>query len=719
MLALQPWRRRLAEVLSAGGLPAEQALRAEMTLRPIVRFRQQPALALIAASDIVIPPHERMMVWTSFLGAPENVNVSSRGTSKTTAVCVLAAGAMAMLLAKKKMLTLSSTGFRGGQTILNDMEAWAVGGRWDSQGEVPFVERSIERGVASKALLHRAQNYWLMKFRSHSSIKTLPTNNPDKIRGERAQIVFNDEANTTDPALISEVVRPFLAVKGGFDTGGAEAQGNAIFFTSTIDHAWRPFQDTVRASREGLARDLEAQRAARRGDWALHQALERRGLLNYTHTCFDYQDLIVREVLTNRQGRKFRVVFPNGHELLGRPRLEFRDFPRGIPFTERGEDGRIRLEGYPVRALTTYPSDLNEIERPLYDGTVDESSWMAENRNVVDTAGGDTYPHGLMDKVSCVGLNAILAHGDCSKEWQAAWPEDRGYFAPIMYECDDPCVLGVDVASGSRDFAAFCIMRAGPLAQGPFNPTGTRSLGNTEWSNVVWQEQHKLLSYRDIAEKIRQFRNRYNLVFYHEPWKEDWEWCRAIGLDSGGGGLAVRDALLFLDRAESDVAEGDVRIYDPRDDETKIEAVKNDPTALPMLDIIKVSDTVNDRLVEFTLGQMKTGRLYLPKWLEESQRPDRDSKHRIGYLGARVLDHQLRRLQQKPTARARSFFMPGDDNDNKNKKDSWASFIYAAKQLRAHLLRHKVVGQRAMPKGAVVARANSARGRGRAPGSKI
>jgi hypothetical protein len=122
---------------------------------------------------------------------------------------------------------------------------------------------------------------------------------------------------------------------------------------------------------------------------------------------------------------------------------------------------------------------------------------------------------------------------------------------------------------------------------------------------------------------------------------------------------------------------------------------------------------------------MKLGKLFIPKWLDESRRPYRDNKYDIGFLGARVLDSQLRRLQQEPTAKARKFFMPGDTEDAKNKKDAWASFIYAAKQLRAHLLRLQVIQDRPPPTGASVSRINSKRNqfgggyRGRSPGGKL
>jgi hypothetical protein len=461
----------------------------------------------------------------------------------------------------------------------------------------------------------------------------------------------------------------------------------------------------------------------------MQAVLKRMGLLKYTYTCYDYTDTILREELTDREGRRYQVVYPNANELFGRKRFYFQDFETGIPYSQRGEDNRIKRDGNPVRALKTYPFELDQIERTLQDGSTDESVWLRENRNVLDTATGDVYPHGLLDRVVCFGNNAIIDADQLPKEWAEKYG-DRGFFAPVMFECDDPCVLGVDVADGARDFAAFVVIRIGSVSEGPFNPFGAKSLGKTEWSNVVWSEQHRHMSYKEIADKIKEFRLRYNLVWHNEPWKQDEDHCRAIGLDQGGGGKAVRDALLFLDRSEAERGL-DVIIYDPRDDEEKIEAVKSDNTALPMLDIVKASDILYDQLVEFSLGQMKVGRLFLPKWLDESLRPNRDSKFNTGYLGSKVLESQLRKLQQEPTARGRKFFIPSgtteaqkhraaSGNDPSKKKDSWAAFMYAVKQLRAHLARHKLIVDRPPPSGATAVKINSQKGRNaRAPGARF
>lgn len=648
-------------------------------------------------------------------------------THNSTTVCVLDSALIAMLYAKKRIVVLSATGFRGGQNILNEMERWSQG-KWDSQlPDISFVNDSIERTTNTRNLVHRAQNYWQISWGSDCITKTLPTNDEDRIRGERAHVVFLDEANISEDSLVSKVIRPFLAVKGGFDTGGANATSNMACYTLTVDYAWRSFMKTVQAAKDGIRRDFEIYHAAQRGDSETRDALTRLGSLQYTFVSFDYSDTIVREVITTRNGRKFKVKYPNANaEFLARPSLAFRDMPEGIPFTERDADGRIRIESSPLRGLTTYPIEKQGIERTLRDGSSEEASWLAENKNVVDSAAGDVYPHAVMDRVACVGDANVVPWSDCGPAWQQKYADepDRGFTPPVMYECDDPCVLGVDVANGARDFAAFSVFRVGPAAEGDFNPLGTRALGKTPWSNVVWQEQHRLMSYRDIADKIRQFKKRYNLVFHHEPWKDDWEWCRAIGCDDRGGGTAVRDELLYLNIETHNIPQGEFRIFDPLDKEEKIGFVKNDPIgtrAIPMLDMIAANDTMNDRLVEFTLGQMKVGKLFIPKWLDESRRPDRDRKYEIGYLGARVLDHQLRKLQQAPTARARKFFMPGDAEDAKNKRDAWASFIYGAKQLRAHLIRLGTISTQPPAVGGVRTTINSKRGQGgrygRSPGA--
>jgi hypothetical protein len=46
--------------------------------------------------------------------------------------------------------------------------------------------------------------------------------------------------------------------------------------------------------------------------------------------------------------------------------------------------------------------------------------------------------------------------------------------------------------------------------------------------------------------------------------------------------------------------------------------------------------------------------------------------------------------------------MKGDEETSSNKKDFWAAFIYASKQLRAHLLRQRLINDVPVATGACI-----------------
>ncbi len=121
MLQLKAWNRPIAEVLKGKDLiPAETKNEISEMWKPVLIMQEHPDIALMALSGIALPCHERQMLYVSHLGAGSNVNVSSRGTSKTTTICVLYAGVRGLLFSKRKGVTLSATGFRGSQLIFND-----------------------------------------------------------------------------------------------------------------------------------------------------------------------------------------------------------------------------------------------------------------------------------------------------------------------------------------------------------------------------------------------------------------------------------------------------------------------------------------------------------------------------------------------------------------------------------------------------------------------
>lgn len=578
-----------------------------------------------------------------------------------------------------KSILLSASGFRGGQGLFNDLSRMVRGG-WDSQKTgLEFLRMAS----TNPKIIHRAANFWAWDLANFSAFKTLPTKDPDGIRGERANLLFIDESNFVNEELITRVAVPFLNVKGDFEHGGAYAQSNAVFYTTTVDFAWRPFGRIQDGAWGELVADYEAVRAKARGDKKRYLLRASEGFAKYTYVCFDYTDTFIRQKGMTRDGRRYRVKWPN-------PKLPLQQRPGGIPFTERTRSGGMRVKGQPTAGWTTYPIDFDAVEGGLYDGSTPVEAWLSEQRNVRDTAQGDVFPQAVMDQVAFSGDRYLIPYDQCGKQWQERYSEELLDYAPsVHYRHADPCVLGVDYAGGDRDFAAFVVIRIGPMAQGTFDPmTGA---GKTPYCNVIWAEQHRMMSHEQAAEKIWQFAERYNLVYYASPGlDDDWRVCRAIGLDMRGGGVGVRDQLVHIN--SSDLKVGEYRIYDPLDTDARVQAFARDPKAKPMLDAISPTDILNDRLVEFVSGQFQKKLCYLAKFVPEALRPTEERADiSMAYNAIKTLEHQLRKIQQEPTKNARRFYMAGDVDRTDKKKDLFSAFIYGMKQVRAHLIRLRMI----------------------------
>jgi hypothetical protein len=709
MLVVPQIRQSLREVLKGPDLSAEEALEMRMLAPAVIRMQEHPDMAIELLTGIVVPPHQRTMLFQENLGSSTNLHIDSRGTSKSTTIDGLAAVHNGICYANRDGVLLHGGGFRGGQMLFNETQRWLEGG-WDSQlQEAPFFAAAIK----NPKIVTRQASYWEISFESHSKYTTLPTNDPDRILGMRAKALRIDEANITDPQLIEKTAVPFLNVKGDFRHGGAYAAANTLSFTTTIDFTFRPFQKYIRSALNAIELDFAAYKAMRKGDLVRYREHARAGLCRYTYTSFDYSDLLIRRTLTFQDGRRFQVQWPNAD-------IPLTYLMSGIPFTERGPDGVMKKESEPVEVYSSYPVNLESVEGPLRDGAADEATWKAEQRNIADAAAGDVYPHHVVDAASCFGDRYILPFDRLSDEWKRVHADtQRDYTPPVLWRCTDPCVLGIDYAGGDRDFTAYTVIRIGPMADGVFNPMTHH--GKTPWSNVIWCEQHHISSHDDVRAKLHGLLERYNIVYFLDKHETDtWTACRGVGLDMRGGGQGVRDSLVYIN--DQVVPDGSFRIYDPLDKDDRVQGFATDPGAKPMLDTIWPQDTLNEKLVEFTKGQLETNLLYLPKYLQPSERGSERALD-PAYEASKLLTQQLRKLQQELTARARRFYMPGNKETVEGKKDLWSSFIYAGKQLRAHLIRLQLVSDRKPPMGGVISRIGSKRQpmrgfNGRAVGSK-
>lgn len=709
MLQVKRIRQTLAEVLSyADRFPAEDRIVMDEVLPTIIIYQECPDIAIENTTGVVLPTHQRTTLYQCHLGYEQNINVSSRGTSKTTNVAVFYLPYKGAFFSRRKQTTLSATGFRGAQTIFNDVQRWLQGG-FDSQEVGVYTLR--DSVIKGEQIIKRSQNMWSLEWGSFSVNVALPTTDPDRILGTRANDILLDEFNIADEYLVEKVIMPFLNVTGDFRHGGAYAARNAVYFTTTIDYQWRYAQKRIQASKDSIVRDREWDRAMRRGDVNRADELEKQGILDSTYVSFDYTDVFIRRKLVTRDGRRFKVNYPDEH-------LPLTLWKEGFPFTERGEDGRMLKQGPSVEAWRTYPINKKQLEQGLLDGSTDEAVWLSEQRNVIDTSTGEVYSHQLVADASCEGAREVIPWAECGSDWQEAYPDGEGWTPPVMWECKDPCVLGIDYAPGGGDFCALMVIRVGPCAQGDFDPmTGH---GKTPWSNIIWMEQHRRMSGRDVAELAWQYGERYKLSYFHDPYVEDtWELCRAVGLDVRGGGNTVRDELVRINQQTLTGLE--YRMYDPLDRDDRVlgfAASGTSDNTRAMLDCILPSPQSNDKCADWTIGQLQQRLMYIPKYLDRSERKDR--KLDIAYEATKSFTNQLRKLQQEPTAQGRKFFIEGDTNLVENKKDLVSAFWYAAKQHRAHIIRQRTIDNTPPPMGGLVTKVNRFKGQnhGRAQGTK-
>ena len=708
MLKLNKWSGTFAEIMARRAtLTAGEAYDLDHVLRPITQWRENPDVAAKVLTGIFMPPGQRWMLRIAHRGRPESDFIGSRGTSKTAVIDVVYAALKGILYAKRKAVLLQAVGFRGGQLIFNDLEKLIHGEWYDQEGGLLFLLRSTKGDKPIKKM----QNFWEVQWTSGSDYITVPTNDAEKLRGMRAHDLNLDERNFMDPLLVEKVAESFMNVLGDWKTGGEAAADNVLNSTTTVDYGWRDYAQIQQASYNNIARDRAIMKAAHEGKWELYADLVQRGFLKSSWFMWDYSDNFVREFVTTRAGQRYQIAHPD-------PARKYRFDPQGLPFTHRDEEkGEILKEPEPEALISTYPSKRDH-ETKMLSGIASESIWLAEQRNVIDSSAGDVYSHMLIDRVASRFGNYVVGWEDARPLWQQKHKNDKDvhYSPTIRWTCADPCVLGVDYAPGNRDFCAFVVIRLGFLAQGEFNPL--TDLGWSDWANVVWCEQHRTSSAQDVADKVFSLAERYNLVYHLDPYETDpWKACRAIGLDVRNGGTSVRDELIHINT--KDLKGDQYRIYDPMDTDERVKAFATDPIAKPMLDTIAPTGPLNERLVDFTVTQMTQGKLYLPKYLEASERPS-DARLDIGFESSRVLEHQLRSLQQEPTgAGYRKFFMKGNAEDPKNKKDLWAAFIYGAKQARAHLLRHRLTTDAPPPMGAVMTQRSIGSGRFRAPGTRF
>lgn len=635
-------------------------------------------------SEIAVTPAGEGQ-WAGITLGDDHLYLLSDGTvtHNTWATSSFAAPLKALLFADTTGLIVSASGFRGGKLIFEDTERLFHGDLRSQRLAGPFLEVSANTSTKNK-VISRQPDMWTLKLKSKSTLLTVPTNTADTMRGIRATELFVDERNTFDDDVVQKVLRPMLNVGKDFRRTATGSKNNKIYQMSTIDFSFRGWFKELQSAKMLAEREYLASMALKSGDYKEYDRLmnDDDGLLRNTSssiTRIDYTDLIIPEkILDSEDGKVYKVNYPLTND------LQYNEIS-------------VSNKRTGLKEIFTYPVERDNLESPLHDGTADEAIWGAEQRNVFIETSGNVYPYELIKKVA---ERPLYKQGSIK-----GYEMDDEFFAPLMYSCGDPCVIGVDYARESDEFS-IVVIRLGELAEGSFDPHmlsedsfGRKYLGKTPWNNVIWAESWKKWTAEEAAAQIFEMYKRYNIVSKANV-------GRGIAMDKGGGGTAVRDKLArpSAPKGEDPMTWApEVIIYDPNDEDYAHFAVENSPTYRGCLELLKPTNQAN---IEWTMGSkslMQQGKLYLAFWmppsawagdhglLNASGRPDETNpefqKILVGYNGIRKLKEQLLRIQSKVTeSGAMRFIVPGDRTKEEGKKDLYSGFTYACKVARDHLV---------------------------------
>lgn len=629
----------------------------------VAKLRRDPVFQARILHGIVVPPHQRVILRSlRYPQYNEHHIVGSRGVSKSFTVASVHPVLYSEVYGRKKVSSLSASKFRGGKVIMEEALSF-IQGNLDSQKK---PGRQAEEMLDYRKGLKREGDRWYIQFKTKTTFSTIPTGNEESARGLRANHLVLDEADNWDKDTVDRIFGPFLAVAGNFEAPASEESGNSIYFTGTVSYSHKDWAKALK-DRENLIRKAQtAYKALESGDFDTWDRLSsedneriKRNSVNLMR--WDYTDLLIPTKINNHA-----IVYPYVNRAS--ESLEINP-PEIIAWDTRDKCNYIR----------TYPVDKEYAEKQLDDGLTDFDSWAAEWRcQFIDTS-GNVYPFELIER----STNTELL--DVKDLRERGWdPEDLGpYFPPVLFECSDPCVLGVDPAR-TDDFTAFVVIRLGELAEGPYDPlTGT---GNTSWNNVIWAEQRKNMTIKDIAEKIRELKSRYNLHVYKNPVK-----APGVVIDARGAasGTTVRDELALPSPPVDEFGNTNPNwsspnpYYDPTDKE--YQHLRANPEAWPGLRLFWATDTLNTQLVSYSKGQLEVSKLFLGRFLNSVERNDPQGRLNLGYIGVKTLKDQLLSIQGEPTKHAFKYSMPGDSRRVDMKKDLFSAFLYANHAAREHI----------------------------------
>lgn len=665
----------------------DRAILTETLGRRLWFLRQFPSHAARLLTGSQLPSHERYLIDLYLRNDyRENNIVASRGTSKTFVLGSFSTALDTLLHKSFDTLVVSASGFRGGKMIFEDSKRMVNGELRDQRIPGPYLKNAAE----TQKVIKQEPDRWIIKWASTSQMMTVPSNNPEAMRGIRARKTVVDERNTFDGTVVQTVIRFMMNVGGAFEKIASDTTMNSIYQIGTIDYTFRDWWKEIDNARRLAKREYEAMQALEQQDWEQYDRLmaenkNELGTASFQYVRFDYTDLLIPKDLEDAEtGERYEIRYPMPGHLVEADLLKF-------------DDRENRYLWY------TYPADKKGLEEPMLNGTMDEDLWLAENRNVFIEAAGAVYPDALVRKASEV---SIYSQGQVPGA-----EDDEEFFPPVMDRCGDPCVVGYDYAREKDDFATV-VIRLGPCSDRKFDHKGEQKdkdgrpcYGKTPWSSVIWAETLNHVTAAQAADCIRDLRSRYNIINTTEMENG----FGGMGLDFRGGGSAVRDELAnpkprILDTGVPDPNwKAPVRIYDPEDESYQHFSAFDDPAKYwSGLRLLTPTNADNWEWTRYTKASMEQSLLFIGYWEAPStwaskkgivtmtgQRDQTDTEYTkwlTGYTGIKKLKNQLVRLQTEMTPSGLlKVVMPGRGTEE-GKKDLYSAFIYAWYMARQHIV---------------------------------
>ena len=570
---------------------------------------------MLAVRDIMginLSTHQRIDIRVLYkVGLTEYIRLFGRGLSKTFDIAIFSLLNF-FLVPSLKILLLGGEGFRQGKFILEECER-IINCNIKGQKESHFLRGMIDNtGRRTGSVIRKDPDMWRIVGKNGSVIATAPLGSEgEAIRGFRSNINAVDERKSMKKEIYDKVIKPFSIV--GYDVTGTEEEfENKNINSGTLESEE---DDYTKLYRE------------------------------YLRHIKDFMDGKTSEC-------RYAVT-----------KFVYADAYKAVSDTSDDYDVYSKFFSQKLKHWNTrYNILVRDIETELDNTTADFESWLAEHMCIPIRGTGDYYSYRLIKNIC---HKVVITDEEYVSMASGDEAVDAMQSLSVQYTCDDPVIIGIDVARES-DLTAFVVIRVGPMAKGKWDPV--KQVGQTRFSNVIWAHQEEHMHDPDIATYTYSLLERYPNTI-------------TVKMDKRGGGSGARDQ--FYHVVKNNIVDSSFEIlFDPTDDEEggivtlmKKEDISSGNNRLGLVMYSDKDNTLANRAVR---GMMKQQLLFFPNYEEGLNYTFSEDEEREAYRNIALMGQQFRWIKTKPTANWLNFHTK---DPKKQKKDLYSACLYAADEV--------------------------------------